>query len=233
MNNIQTYPFYTAITHLNDIHGIDMNPDDFESIGFHAWNHIGNKNVKFYRFTDRIQNNKLDLPCNVEIIESVTIANEDFYMPENQYRENYSALTIETYIEGRKQNKPMTYQSGKLINYELVDNTLYFRDFNNIDITVLYKGVVVDEENGLPTLNFKEVEAIANYCAFIQLRKRGMMLKDPSLIQMSQMIQNDWKRSCDDARSPIYMSENDMNQILDVRSSWDRKRFGKSFKPIK
>jgi hypothetical protein len=28
------------------------------------------------------------------------------------------------------------------------------------------------------------------------------------------------------------MSQNDMNDILDVKTKWDRKRYGKSFTPV-
>ena len=226
------YPFYTALTQLKDFHGITMNPDEFESLAWHAWNHIGNKNTKLYRYVTKIINGQVDLPCNVDIIESVNSTTEDFYKPENVTREDYSNLTLESYIEGRKTHQSPYYQRGALLNYELVDNVLYFPGLNATQVVILYKGIAVDDD-GLPSLNFKELEAISNYCAFIQLRKKGMMTKDPTLIQMSQAMQTEWKRSCDDARTPIYLSQNFMNELLDVQASWDRKRFGKSFKALR
>ena len=229
---MEKYPFYTAITHLKDFHGITMNPDEFESLAFHAWNHIGNKETKLYRFPTHIENYMVALPCNVDIIESVNSTTEDFYKPENVTREDYSMLTIASYIEGRKSYNSPLYQRGRLFKYELSGNTLYFPDLTNIDITILYKGILSDED-GLPNLNFKEVEAIANYCAFIHLRKQGMITKDSGLLQMSQLIQKEWQRSCEDARAPLYVSQNFMNDLMDVQANWDRKRFGKSFKGFK
>ena len=96
------FPFYTVITHLKDFFGISMNPDDFESVGWWAWNHIGNKNTKLYKYEASITGGYVDLPANVDIIESVNSLSEDFYKPENVTREDYSALTTETYIESRK-----------------------------------------------------------------------------------------------------------------------------------
>lgn len=229
---MEKFPFYTAITHLKDFYGINMNPDEFESLAWHGWNHIGNKESKLYRYNAHIEGGYVALPCNVDIIESVNSTTEDFYKPENVTREDYSNLTLESYVEGRKSHKSPYYQRGRQLKYELVENTLYFPDLDNIDITVLYKGILVDEE-GLPSLNFKEVEAIANYCAFIHLRKVGMITKDSSMLQMSQLAQVEWKRSCDDARTPIELSQNFWNDLLDVQVSWDRKRFGKSFKGLK
>lgn len=226
------YPFYTVLTHLKDFHGITMNPDDFETIAWHGWNHIGNKVTKLYKYTDTIENDCIDLPCNVENIEMVTSNVEDFVIPDNTSTNNYSNLSIETFIEGRKQNVSPLYLGGKMINFEKVDNTLYFKSMNGNVVNILYKGLIVDEE-GLPSLNYKELEAITNYCAFIYLRKKGMITKDQSLIQMAQLIQVEWKRSCDDARSPIYLDQNFMNELQNVEASWDRKRFGKSYKVFK
>jgi hypothetical protein len=44
----------------------------------------------------------------------------------------------------------------------------------------------------------------------------------------------DWEKKCDAARvkSEIW-SQNDMDMILDAKTSWNRKMFGKSFKPYK
>lgn len=226
------YPFYTAITQLKDFHGITMNPDDFESLAWHAWNHIGNKMTKLYRYITDIVDGQVELPPNIDIIESVHSTTEDFYKPENVTREDYSALTVESYIEGRKSNQSPFYQKGTLLKYELSDNVLYFAGVTNIQVVIVYKGILVDDD-GLPYLNFKELEAITNYCAFIYYRKKGMITKDAALIQMSQSLQAEWKRSCDDARTPITLTQNFMNELLDVQGSWDRKRFGKSFKPLR
>jgi hypothetical protein len=229
---MERYPFYTALTHLKDFHGIAMNPDDFETIAWHGWNHIGNKVTKLYKFSGIIENGYIDLPCNVENIEMVTTNEEDFLKPDNISVDNYAAHAVETFIEGRKGSTSPLYIPGKMVKYEKVDNTLYFKNMNGQPVNILYKGLVADED-GLPSLNYKELEAIVNYCAFIYLRKKGMMTKDQSLLQMSQLVQTEWKRSCDDARSPIYLDQNFMNELQDVQGSWDRKRFGKSYKAFK
>lgn len=37
---------------------------------------------------------------------------------------------------------------------------------------------------------------------------------------------------CNDARVPEYMSQNEINDILDVHTRWDRKQYGRSKKPF-
>ena len=54
--------------------------------------------------------------------------------------------------------------SGKLIPYQLIDDTLYF-DKNYGTLNILYKGILMDED-GLPMLSDKEAVAIATYIAY-------------------------------------------------------------------
>jgi hypothetical protein len=59
------------------------------------------------------------------------------------------------------------------------------------------------------------------------------MTKDQSTFQMAQIMEAKWKSLCTQARVAEYINQNEMDEILNVATSWDRKRFGKSFKPIK
>jgi hypothetical protein len=44
---------------------------------------------------------------------------------------------------------------------------------------VVYKGIIADDK-GLPTINFKELEAISAYCAYAYTYKKAMVTKDQS-----------------------------------------------------
>jgi hypothetical protein len=85
----------------------------------------------------------------------------------------------------------------------------------------------------LPYLNAKEVDAIAAYCAFADTFKKGLMTRNGDVIQLAQALETNWKQLCDHARTPISMSQNDMDMIGDVVRSWDRKAYGNSYKPIR
>jgi hypothetical protein len=102
--------------------------------------------------------------------------------------------------------------------------------FNKVNI--LYKGFIADEE-GLPYLNSKEVDAIAAFCAYANDYKQARMTRDQVTMQFAQMSEQKWLKLCTQARVPEYINQNEMDEILNVQTSWDRKRFGKSFKPIK
>ena len=99
------------------------------------------------------------------------------------------------------------------------------------NITILYHGVVTDDE-GLPYLSDKEVTALAAYVAYFETYKQSIMRKDGNLVNLANVIKADWLRLCNAARIPDHISQNDMNDVLDVRTRYDRKVYGRSFKPM-
>lgn len=233
---MENQPFYSVLAHLSDFYDISVNDNIFENIAMHAWDKIGNKQFRLYKYEAHIHDKKVDLPCNVDIIEGVFTHEPDWRMPDNVSRYNYSNYDTELYLEHRHVNVKAFYERGRLLPYERVGNTLYF-ERNHAQqerggITILYKGVIVDDK-GLPLLNFKEVDAIAKYVAYVELLKKSMNTKDQQTMAMAQMLMQQWQIACDDARTPILINQNDMDEVLDVQTSWDRKRFGITFKPIR
>jgi len=63
--------------------------------------------------------------------------------------------------------------------------------------------------------------------------KKALQTRDSATLQLSQILEQKWKVLCTQARVPEYINQNEMDEILNVLTSWDRKRFGKSFKPIR
>lgn len=229
--NVTSYPFYSAYNHLNDFYGIVLNEDEFETIALFGWMHIGNKRTKYYKHTADTIDYQLMLPCNVDIIESVHGNMSDFTMTDNVRRESYGRQQVESYIESRKTGKNPLYQSGKLLDYHQEGNILVF-DGNHKSVTVVYKGVIADEQ-GLPTLNYKETEALSTYCAYTYYYKKALQTKDGSTMQLAKDLLQTWQRKCTQARTPERINQNEMDDILDIAASWDRKRFGISYKPMR
>ena len=48
---------------------------------------------------------------------------------------------------------------------------------------------------------------------------------------MAQAIKVQWLAHCNAARVPEYVTQNEMNDLLDVASSHNRKVHGRSYKP--
>lgn len=231
------YPFNTAYTQARELYGVELNPDEFENIGITAWNLIGNKEYRLYNYqATPIEDNAgayyIELPCNCDYIEAVTKDYEDYQKTSNQFLAgNNQNGWIEGYIESRKFNTNQLYPSGGYIKYSQVGNKIYLSDkFDKANI--LYKGIISDSE-GLPYLSDAEVEAIAAFCAYTYDYKRARVTRDQIQMQFAQISEQKWKQKCTQARVPEYINQNQMDEILNVGTSWDRKRFGKSYKPIR
>lgn len=230
------FPFQTAYTQARELYGLELRPDEFETLGVIAWDKIGNKEYQLYKYEiTPIANTQgewiIELPCNADIIEAVTADYEDYQKTSNQYLSaNLQNGWIEDYIETRKFNTGSLYPSGKYVKYHQVGNCIKLEaEFQKI--TVWYKGFVADAE-GLPFLSVKELDAIAVFCAYSDMFKKALVTKDGASMQFAQILEQKWKSFCTQARIPEYINQNEMDEILNVAASWDRKRFGKSFKPI-
>ena len=222
-------PFYSALSHLKTFFDIVIDDNEFEEIGMLAWDKIGNKYSSTYHYVGCPDHNgRMKLPCNADIIELVTSGSEEYQRTDNVQRDNFSRLEVENYIEAYKTQNKEYYARGGMIPYTRDGDYLIFNK-NVRGARVVYKGITLDE-NGLPQLNFKEVEAIAIYCAWVVTFKKGMATHNQASVQLAQMLEQRWARACDAARTPVYLNQNDINNIMDVMSSWDRKRYGVSYK---
>lgn len=211
---------------------VEPKEDEFEDIAMVAWGLINNKHTRLYKYVGDVKDGELELPCNVDIIESVHIPIHDAQMTSNKTVFNsIETLFVEGYIDAWKwQNDPFN-QPGKLVKYKEANNTLYFTE-DYKQVMVVYHGVLADEEDGLPLINDKEQLAIATYVAYVCLFKEGIRKRDSGIIQLANAIKSDWLQRCNAARVSEHLTQNDMNNILDVKHRWDRKQYGKSLKPI-
>ena len=69
---------------INDLYGIEADTDKFEDIALAGWELIGNKHTRLYRYTGSTVNRELQLPCNVDVIESVHIPVVDAQLTSNK-----------------------------------------------------------------------------------------------------------------------------------------------------
>lgn len=224
---------------LDSLYGIEIEDEDMEELGLLAWQSIGNKNVRLYRFCATIDptDNSVTLPCNAlsdsgeTIVELVTLGYEDWESVTNKnINGDQNTSFVENYIESQKKYQSEFYLPGKMVSFRQVKDKLYFaRNYGKVNI--LYKGILADDE-GLPEITDKEAKAIATYIAYVEKFKEGLKTNNPNIMQQSEMLNNMWLKQCDQARV-TYLNQNDMNQIIQIQSSWDRANYSKSFKPIR
>lgn len=222
----------TALSFANSLYGVDIKEADFEEIALNAWELIGNKHTELKEFIGNVEDGFLELPCDCVEIEFVSLPIVDADVTDTLINGlNTEAVAIETYIELHP-NLGTPYNNGeKLVKYKQIGDRLQF-DKNYKDVLVKYHGVVLDED-GLPLINDKEMRAIAAYVAYAKTYRTALMHKDSNLISIAQVIKADWLQYCNAARVSSNLSQNDMDAILNAKTSWDRKKYGVSYRPIK
>ena len=110
-------------------------------------------------------------------------------------------------------------QRGKYVKYKEGDGVLYFnRDYHRV--MVVYHGIIADEEDGLPLINDKEMEAIAAFIAYRELYKDTLRKRDFTKMSLAfiQDMKEEWLRKCNAARIVEHISQNEMNAILDIKA---------------
>lgn len=221
----------------NEMYEYEAHPSSFEEVALNAFDRIGNKRTRTYHACLELQSDEngyyVDLPCNCEQIECVTLNwGENWKYTSNLYMEgDWNSMYNENYIESRKMNKHMLYDSGIFAKYERVGDRLYFRqDYRTVHL--LYRGQMLDED-GLPYVTDKEIDAIVAFIMFVKARKDAWRLKSKESMQLAAMAEKDWMRLCDRARTPDHITQNEMDRILDAYTSFNRKRHNWSLKPLR
>ena len=223
--------FHYVIVLLDQLYGIELDVEEVEELGLIAWESIGNKDTRLYKYRTCVdKDNSIELPCNFSSLEAVTTSYEDWNRVTN-YSENgdQNSQFIESAIEADKIYSSPYYVSGKLVSYEQDGNKLYFPK-NYGTLNILYKGVFADED-GLPYLSDKEAKAIATYIAYVTKYKEGLKTNNANIINLASSLEAKWLKQCDQARVSN-LSQNNINDILNVKDSWNRHRYGQSYKPI-
>ena len=219
----------------NSMYGVQLLPEDFEELGLVAWNMIGNKNCRLYKVIADVdcKTGTVKLPCNCDIIEAVTYPFEDWEFTSNIYvNGDINSGWIEQFIESRKRFTDPLYIGGRYVKYTREGDTLYIDQKGIKKIAILYKGVILDED-GLPYLSNSEAMAIATFVAWTMKFKEGLKTNNRDTLNMAQALERRWYTLCDAARVPDHFSQNEMNEILDAKTSWNRKIFNKSYKPLR
>lgn len=207
-----------------------LNPNDFVDIALNGWEKIGNKYCVIKRLTADTVDRRIKLPCDVDYIISVNHSFNDAQMTSPKtVLYQIDTLFIEHYVERWKWLNNPIYQSGKLAKYVVEDDHLVFNhDYRCI--TVVYYEVLRDED-GLPFLTDKEVQALATYVTYSYMYKKALQTQNANAFQLAQNLKGEWVKACSAARNPEKISLNDINEVLDSQVKWDRKFYNKSYKP--
>lgn len=222
----------TAFSFVNSFYGIDLKESDFEEIALNAWELIGTKHTELKEHIGDVEDGFLELPCDLVEIESVSLPLIDANLTGTLINGfDSQSIATETYIELRPSLDSPFYNEEKLVKYKIAGNRLQF-DKNYKNVKIVYHGIITDDVD-LPLINDKEMRAIAAYVAYARTYREGLMKKDSNIISMANVIKAEWLQYCNAARVSSSLSQNDMDAILNAKTSWDRKKYGKTFKVVR
>lgn len=227
MNN-----FKYAISLAQMLYDIDINDmDTLIEIGLIAYGFIGNKNTHLTSQIVEVKNGIAKLPCKADLVEAITSPQiEDWSYTSNvKNYGDFNTLNVEQYIERAKHVVDPLYISGRLIKYRREGDYIYVTEPVQ-EVCVLYHTENLDEDD-LPRINDKEAIAIADYIAYTVKYKEALRTNNSTTLQLAQTIKKQWLIHCDAARVPEYVNQNEMNDLLEVMSSANRKVHGRSYKP--
>jgi hypothetical protein len=227
MNN-----FKYAISLAQMLYDIDINDmDTLIEIGLIAYGFIGNKNTHLTSQIVEVKNGIVKLPCKADLVEAITSPQiEDWSYTSNvKNYGDFNTLNVEQYIEKAKHVVDPLYISGRLIKYRREGDYIYVTEPVQ-EVCVLYHTENLDEDD-LPRINDKEAIAIADYIAYTVKYKEALRNNNSTTFQLAQTIKKQWLIHCDAARVPEYVNQNEMNDLLEVMSSSNRKVHGRSYKP--
>lgn len=217
------------------LYGVETLPEDFEELALVAYRMIGNKRSQFVTTCLPVDcDGMVMLPCSYEELEAVTWGFEDWNHVTNKhvFGDLQSQFT-EHWIEGQKRITSPFYLPGKYVDYvPISENVIQIKNPIDKIVYILYWKENLDE-NDLPMITDEEAIAIATFVAYTSKFKEAMITNNKDIMEVSRFLQTEWNRRCDAARVPTHLSQNDGNAILNVKSSWDRKQYDKSYKPIK
>ena len=112
---MKLYNLNAAYSLTQTLYAVSPDPIEFEDIAMNAWELIGNKHTRLYKYVSDTIDNVIELPCNVDVIESVHIPINDAQMTSNKTVFNSTeTLFIENYIDAWKRLEDPLWQNGKL-----------------------------------------------------------------------------------------------------------------------
>jgi len=238
--------FLAAKFMLKELFDITMTDEDFIEKAYRGYRKIGNIATATHTFKGKVESLKIKLPCNVEFIDSVTtgdlvldnvgdivfVADTDYGPKISQYY--YPDLLAANNITKINLSRTDLHPTGEFIPYKICGRNEYLEvddHWEGETLNIIYRGQILDED-GLPALSNKEVEALVYYVAYLDVQKR-LFKKEPGTVDLLNYIIPKYKRALQAAAIPEYLSQNFWDQLLSANTRMDRKQFGSSYKLIR
>lgn len=229
MRNIADIPTRTkwaALAYLESF-GIKLPDALFEEWAAWALDSIG-RNTAEIRVAAKVrEDGEISLPCEIDSIKSVTLDVDIF--------ETWKGTKIDE--DGKNTEiatawmdlSPMSMRSdASYVDFEILDDNTLKVNPRLVDsyIYVRADALLVDKE-GEQLFTDKQIRALSEYVIAFKA-KRDYLSGNPTIDHVTAM--KEAHKLVAASRVPTYVSDNEIDRILNVKVSFDRKMFNKDFK---
>ena len=240
----RTLPFLTARALVSRRYSISLDKDDFIERAYYIWRTIGNIATQDKKFPIVVpEDGVIELPKDCEFVRSVssadllpntfenTMSGKNYYNSEGynkEVRPDESMLSAES----AARISP-SYTHGTTISYSVGDGYIQVDSavMRNRTVTIIYSAIDKDADD-LPLLSDKEVEAIATNIALQEVERR-LFQGVKGMDKMLQYLKPEADRLLLAAKSDEKINDDALDRLLDTKTSWDRKVYGRRWNAIK
>lgn len=229
MKNVADIPTQTKWTAQASLESFGVNiPDSiFEEWAEWAIDAIGRNNAEVRIASKVRENGEVSLPCDVNSVEAVTL-DVDLFEVWKGTKIDENGKTIEAFgskpdYSPSSMDPYADYVDFKIVNSYTIKVSPSLKDsFVYIKATTL----LVNDDNEVLFTN-KQILALVEY--IIALRaKRDYLSGNPTIDPDKAMLRA--HKLIAASRVPVYVSDNEIDRILNVKVSFDRKMFNKDYK---
>lgn len=223
-------PMMTAMSFLEML-SIEMTFDEFYEFSAYAL-----LTVKPFKKTTKLvctpdENGLCELMLDVAHIKAVSADTYVFHnwnTAQTLWGDNQQVSTDEFGNTKLDYSTPNDRVYGEYLDFEVVSKSSIrvSKSFEGQEIFVLCAAPILDED-GNPMMTLKQIKALAYQVAVLYAEKQSFM--GGTSLDVNYLSQKA-SRATAQARVPDYISDNEWNEIMDVRTSWDRKKYNKDFK---
>jgi hypothetical protein len=204
---------------------------------------IGNKTMLM---RVKVRERKVGLPCGTFAVDSVTYSKPfqwdtpisydlegrsaliNYIVPHPMY--NGYALDINTITDkepfiAEEDQMPVSAPVGNYVDFEHDGDKLIF-NFDNKYVDVVFRIIPLDKD-GYPYLTEKAVMAFAYWLNFVNVQRKYFKKQaDPNMLQIAEEMA---KNHIAKARTPDALSKNEIDSLLNVMTSMNRKFYNTPF----
>jgi len=233
----------TGLINMKTKYGLHVDEYDYLDIAVDVLRDIRHYGTsEYYAIVNTDEEGNFPLPCNVSMIDAVTgrkqgikqfkdrikyemldnYGNDHFFKAENISR----TLDWDSYF---KPGLTGLVNPDGYISYQLNNDTVMLgKDYKNTSVVIAFTGISVDEE-GFPLINRKQANALAASAAKYHILKKAMK-GEAKYVNMIELISGECARLVQAASIPENITDNELDELLDAKVTFNRKTFGRPTK---